>query len=206
MTSVPAGAQDPPPPLPRLVVEARGTVPKFPSDLGLAASRGLPVSSLPGIGLGFGVGAHVYVYRWKAVTFGLGADVSAARAHSSPLRSSDGQVSGPAITERLTSFAPLLSFNFGTGNGWSYLNGGIGRSMWSVVPDGQPPTTADDEPLKTINYGGGARWFLNEHLAFQLDARFYAIDPSPPHGALPGGPRTTLLVFGGGITLKPFGN
>ena len=36
---------------------------------------------------------------------------------------------------------------------------------------------ADEEPLKTINYGGGARWFTKTHLAFSFDVRFYAINP-----------------------------
>jgi hypothetical protein len=27
----------------------------------------------------------------------------------------------------LTTITPQLSFNFGTGNGWSYISGGLGR-------------------------------------------------------------------------------
>ena len=33
--------------------------------------------------------------------------------------------------------------------------------------------------LKTINYGGGARWFAKAHVAFSFDVRFYAINPGP---------------------------
>ena len=75
-------------------------------------------------------------------------------------------------------------------------------STWSLVPDGSSPQPPDEERLKTIDYGGGARWFARPHLAFSFDVRFYAINPSSPTFALPGGPRTTLLVFGVGVSLK----
>src|SRR5260221_8444564 len=48
----PAGAQEPPPPIPRFVVDLHGTVATFPSDPNLALSRGLDQSELPGAGLG----------------------------------------------------------------------------------------------------------------------------------------------------------
>ena len=65
--------------------------------------------------------------------------------------------------------SPQLSLNFGNGNGWSYLSVGIGRSLWSITPDGAQSRPIDEEPIRTINYGGGARWFIKPHLAFSLD-------------------------------------
>ena len=62
--------------------------------------------------------------------------------------------------------------------------------------------SADTDRLKTLNYGGGARWFIKPHLAFSFDVRFYAINPGKPHLDLPGSPRTTLLVLIGGISIK----
>ena len=56
--------------------------------------------------------------------------------------------------------------------------------------------------MTTINYGGGARWFMKRHLAFSFDVRFYAIDPTTPLPNRPSGPRTTLLSFGAGMSLK----
>jgi hypothetical protein len=107
------------------------------------------------------------------------------------------------VTERLTAIAPQISLNFGNGNGWSYLSGGIGQVRWFLVPDGGSPTAADEEKIKTINYGGGARWFKKKHIGFSLDVRFYAINPGTPVGnRLVGSPRTTLLVFGAGISVK----
>ena len=78
----------------------------------------------------------------------------------------------------------------------------LAASTWSVAVDGAPPSPADQERLKTIDYGGGARWFAKPHLAFSFDVRFYAINPTTPVNGLPAGPRTTLLVIGAGVSLK----
>jgi hypothetical protein len=71
------------------------------------------------------------------------------------------------------------------------------------VPEGSQPGPADEESLKTLNWGGGARWFAKSHLAFSFDVRFYAINPGV--SSLPGkngSPRTTFIVIGAGISLK----
>jgi hypothetical protein len=197
-----AVAQDPPPKIGPFALDVHVTVPRFPSDnKQLADSRGLAQGELPSTGLGLHGSATAYVLTWKAVTFGLGADVTVARAHSAA-KLVTRTTMGRAVTEEFSHIAPELSFNFGTGNGWSYLSGGIGPGVWSVVPDGTAGTTADTERLQTINYGGGARWFLNSHVAFSLDVRFYAINPSTPVLGLPGGPRKTLVFMGGGLSLK----
>lgn len=196
-----SAAQDPPPKIGPFVLDFHGTMARFKSDdTQLAQSRGLSESELPGSGLGVHAAAHVYPLRWRAVTFGLGADVTLARSHHVP-QLADG-TAGRATTERFAHIAPEISFNFGDGDGWSYISGGIGPSQWSVVRDGSDPLAPDTERLKTINYGGGARWFIKRHLAFSFDVRFYAIDPSTPLLGLPNGPRTTLLIMGAGVSVK----
>lgn len=195
------GAQEPPPRIGPFVADLHGTVPRFGDDPQLAESRGLAVRELPGAGLGVHAGAHVYVLTWRAVTVGLGGSLTLARSHSSAKQLSEFET-GRAVTERFTHVAPELSFNFGTGRGWSYISGGIGPGVWSVVPDGASPTSSDKERLQTINYGGGARWFAKPHLAFSFDVRFYAINPGSPRGALPGSPRKTLLMLGAGVSVK----
>lgn len=198
----PCAAQDPPPRIGPFVVDVHGTMPRFPADdQQLADSRGLELSELPGAGLGLHASAHVYPLRWKAVTFGLGADLTLGRAHHASTERA-GNVFGRATTERFTHIAPQISFNFGDGDGWSYLSGGIGTSTWSVAADGAAAQAPDAEQLTTINYGGGARWFMKRHLAFSFDVRFYAIDPTTPLPNRPSGPRTTLLSFGAGMSLK----
>lgn len=200
-TAARAAAQEPPPKIGPFVIDIHGIVPRFPHDDQLTLSRDLFTREMPGTGLGVHASANVYLFTWKAVTFGLGGDATFARAHngSEPISPT---VTGRPVTERFMHVAPELSFNFGTGDGWSYLSGGIGRSTWSIVPDGAQPLNADRERLETINYGGGARWFAKPHLAFSVDVRFYAVYPGTGEDGRPGSPRTTLLMIGGGISVK----
>jgi hypothetical protein len=208
MVGRPASAQEPPPPIPHFVVDLHGVFPGFPVEQALADSRGLGpsgLSELPGRAFGGDIAVHVYPFRWRAITFGIGARAMGARATKEP-----DPIPGStlvAVTEKFSYIGPELSFNFGTGSGWSYLSAGINASHWSVIPklpDGTdaPPQPPDEERLKTITYGGGARWFARPHVAFSFDVRFYAINPSSPYGPLPVSPRTTLLVIGAGISIK----
>jgi len=193
-----AEAQDDPPPIGRFVVDLRGTFPGFPSESSLAESRGLSLAELPGRGLGVDADAHVYVFTWKAVTVGLGGQFTAARATRTPPAGSGLR----RVTEQFISVAPQVSLNFGTGNGWSYISGGLGRATWSIVPEGQGRGPADLERLGTRNYGAGARWFVRPHLAFTFDVRFYEIDPGTPQAGYPGSPRTTFVIMGAGISIR----
>src|SRR5262245_6707947 len=193
-------AQDPPPPIGRFVLDVRATFPRMPESVELADSRGLALAELPGGGLGLDVGAHLYGFRWNVVTFGLGAQATVGRAHSSGTDSA-GNV-GRAVTSRFTHVAPQLSLNFGSGDGWSYLSGGIGPSTWSIVPDGSAAAAPDEQRLRTINYGGGARWFTRRHVAFHFDVRFYLVSAGAPGATLPGSPATRLLILGAGVSLR----
>jgi hypothetical protein len=196
-----ASGQDQPPRIGPFVIDIRGTVPNFPSDEQLALSRGLGLQELPGRGLGLDGGAHLYLFKWRVITFGVGAQMTMARASSSAVVQDDVETAR-AVTSWFTAFTPQLSFNFGTGDGWSYISGGVGTSVWSTVPDGQDPLPGDEERLTTLNYGGGARWFAKPHLAFTFDFRFHQINPGTPHGELPGSPRTTMLIIGAGVSIK----
>ena len=203
LAAAPARAQEPPPRIGPFVIDLHATVPRFPKDdPQLAESRGMQLAELPGTGLGIQAGAHLYLLRVKAITFGIGAEFAASRARQTPDASASSLALRPA-EERFSTFSPQLSFNFGSGNGWSYLSGGLGLSNWAVVPEGQEGFPADSERLKTLNYGGGARWFAKSHLAFSLDVRIYVLSPGTPFLAnAPGSPRTNLLVIGAGISLK----
>jgi hypothetical protein len=198
---VAARAQDEPPRIGPFVVDVRGTSPKFPANAQLAESRGLSVDELPGRGLGLDAGAHLYLFKWRAITFGVGGQMTFARARSGEVVQNGAVIARP-VTSWFTSFTPQLSFNFGTGDGWSYISGGIGGAVWSTVPDGQPARPADEERLTTRNYGGGARWFAKPHLAFTLDVRFHDVNPGTPQAGLPGTPRATILIIGAGVSIK----
>ncbi len=191
-----------PPPIGPFVVDLQGTALSFPTDAPLADSRNLQTTEMPRFGIGGNIGVHVYPFRWRAVTLGLGGRLTLTRAGHTPAAPAGQVPFGRSVTERFVSLAPQLSFNFGSGDGWSYLSGGLGRSVWQIVPDGQGTIPADEERLKTIDYGGGARWFMTPHLAFSVDARFYAINPGTPAFGFPGSPRTRLFIAGAGISVK----
>jgi hypothetical protein len=195
----PARAQDAPPRIGPLVIDIHGVVPRFPQDDQLAASRGLQLSDLPGAGLGLDVGAHLYFFKWRAITFGVGGEALISRSKLVPPPTA---TAGRIVTEKFRSLNSQLSFNFGTGHGWSYISGGIGRSIWSVIAEGQPSLFVDEEPLKTINYGGGARWFAKTHRAFSFDVRFHAMNPGTASARYPPSPRTTFVVIGAGVSVK----
>ena len=192
-----AVAQDPPKPIGPFVVDIRATIPNFPQDQQLADSRGLGVTDLPGSGLGLDLGAHVYLFTWKAVTFGAGGQITLARSSSSS-QTVDGILVAQAVNEHYTAISPQISFNFGTGAGWSYLSAGVGTSVWSAVVDGAPLLPADNERLISYNYGGGARWFIKPHVAFTFDARLYDIYGGPPGVGFPASPPREKLVVGAG--------
>ena len=196
-----ARAQDEARPIGPFVLDVRGSMPGFPDDPQLAQSRGLTVEELPGRGLGGDAGVHVYLLKWKVITFGIGAHGTLARSRAGAA-AEDGVEIRRAVTARFASFTPQLSFNFGTGDGWSYISGGIGKATWSTIPDGRAAIPGDAERLTTINYGGGARWFARRHLAFHVDVRFHAIYPGTPQFDRPGSPRTTMTVIGAGISVK----
>src|SRR4051812_15214844 len=80
-----AFAQDPPPPIPRVVVDLHGVIPVFPNDsTQLGESRDLPVPALPGAGFGGRVGAHVYLLKISGITIGAGGEVMLGRSSSTP--------------------------------------------------------------------------------------------------------------------------
>jgi hypothetical protein len=197
-----AGAQDPPPRIGPFVVDLRGTIPTFSNDPQLAASRGLSQAELPGFGLGVSLGVHVYVARIGPVTLGVGGEAMIGRSHSDAPAATDQSASLRAVTEKFKSISPQFSLNFGNGNGWSYLSVGVGRSIWSIVPEGSDPLPVDEDPIRTFNYGGGARWFIKKRMAFSLDARFYEIKEGTPQSGLPASPHTVLFVVGAGISLR----
>lgn len=197
-----ARAQEPPPPLPPFVIDLHANFTRLPvADAELLASRGLNPGELPPRALGGDVGLHFYPARYRAVTFGVGGQFSYSRAHQTFPAETPNPFLRP-VTERFVTGGAQVSLNFGTGDGWSYLSGGIGRSVWQIIPDGNPPLSADEEQLKTINYGGGARWFMKRRLAFSFDVRFYAINPGAPTDEFFGSPRTRLMVIGAGASVK----
>jgi len=188
-------------PIGRFVIDARGALPIFTGAASIAPPRDLPESALPGFGLGLDVGAHVYPLRVGVVTFGFGASVLLGRG-TKALEPAQGETvaAAPPVTSKVSAFSPQVSFNFGARNGWSYISGGIGRATLAVSRDDRPEE--EGEATKTINYGGGARWFLNDRVAFTIDGRFYAMNPVEATELTAGHARLTLFVLSVGVAFK----
>ena len=193
-----AEAQPLEPPGP-FVLDARGALARFKQDPAVAQGLDVAAEDLPTRGLGVVAGAHWYPLRSRHITLGLGGEVLLAR--DSRTGQGTATTPAPAATTRLSALSPQLSFNFGTNEGWSYISGGIGSSRLVSERDDTP--FADPAArTRTINYGGGARWFTGPHLAFSVDLRFYAISPQPAAGTRPAYPRAKIMVISAGVAVK----
>lgn len=204
-----ARAQDAPPPplleepIAPFVVDARGVMARFKQDPTVAASLGVASTELPTRGLGLAVGGHVYPLRTRSFALGLGGELllRARGSHTVPPTEEDGP-DGPTIVTRMTAVSPQLSLNFGKRSGWSYLSGGIGWASLTSEVQADGPLENPSGRRRTLNYGGGARWFAQEHLAFTFDLRFYSIGAGEGTVGGPALPAMRLMVFSAGVSLK----
>src|SRR5687768_326700 len=112
----------------------------------------------------------------------------------------------PDVTTKVTALTPQLSLNFGHSLGWSYVSAGIGRAKVesSAVLAGSTIVFTPRESgwVGAINFGGGARWFINDHIGVGFDLRWHKLGAVAPSTTTTGAPRTTLFVAGAGLVLK----
>lgn len=204
-----AHAQDPAPvpalldePIAPFVFDARGTFARFKQLPAIADAVDVKATELPTRGLGLVVGAHIYPVRSRSFALGVGGELllRARGSRTLPPAVEDGP-DGPAIVTRMTAFSPQVSLNFGKRNGWSYLSGGIGRASFTSEMADTPFADAESS-AKAINYGGGARWFARQHLAFSLDLRFHQIAAQEAAAKRPAFPKMTLMILSAGISVR----
>ena len=196
---------------------------------------------IPTRGFGMDLGGHVYLFNLGASRVGIGATVVAIRASTNPpqAQSTPGTTSpaptGQALRLEMVHMSPQVSFNFGRRDGWSYVSAGMGSTVVKTTTAGASAGTRATgelwdlqrlwrvEDFNQINFGGGARWFLNSHVAFGFDLRFHRVDagtageimlattPSadprnPPPSATPVPPEPTpgkmFLTVGAGFSLR----
>jgi hypothetical protein len=159
---------------------------------------------------GFELGAHVNVLRFRAVALGVGATWLVARGTSTPPPTTTPPSTMPAVqtipavTTRVTSLAPQISLNFGHSLGWSYVSAGLGRSKAEseATLAGTTFTPRDSDWVKTLNYGGGARWFITDHVGVGFDVRWHKLSLVAATATHPGAPRASLLMAGAGVVVK----
>lgn len=188
------------PTLPVFVLDVRAFYSGLGQDPTTAAGIGVEADQLPGRGLGGFAGVHLYPIRGKGIALGVGGEALLARGREQATLP-DGTPFGPPIEQRLRSLAGAVSLNFGHRDGWSYVTAGMGPLQFSTFQSETPP--ADPPPNQmTLNYGGGARWFITSHVAFGFDIRFYrtpAQDALPPY---PARAANRLLIMSAGISFK----
>lgn len=171
LVSTAAFAQSSPPG--PFIVDLRGAIAGAPG--GVSFYPPVPVETrAPQRAFGFGVGAHLYPFQLGIARVGFGVDVMRVRGSATSVNNIDA-----AMT--VSTLAPQISFNFGTREGWSYLSGGYGTTQTNAkvetpaTDSATAATVARDRRTRTINVGGGARWFLREHMAVGFDVRFHRL-------------------------------
>jgi hypothetical protein len=168
-----AQSLNPGPPGP-FVVDIRGVTSGVPTASTLYPELTFQ-DAVPSRGFGFDIGAHVYRFHLGAARLGLGANYIRVNGTSA-----DAHVN-------VQIFAPQLSFNFGTANGWSFLSAGLGPVR--VLGDQRFDTTS-------LNAGGGARWFTSNHIAIAFDIRLHKL------AAIKTFPQTMLVSASVGVSVK----
>ena len=206
ISSLPATAfaQDTQPedlPIGRYVADARMQFPKFKQDPAISGALGVATDNLPTRGFGFVLGAHWYPLRLGIMTLGVGGEISKAGRDKTKNTGTETAPVDVTVNTSFSAVSPQVSFNFGARDGWSYISGGIG---WSNLTTQRVdhPLPDPESGIKTINYGGGARWFFKKHLAVNFDIRFHAVNPQLSTATRPGYPRMTIMSWVGGISVR----
>ena len=171
------------------VLDIRGATAGLPTASEFYPPLGTTVA-VSSRGFGFEAGGHVYLAGLGIPRLGLGASFVQLR----------GTSEDASATLRL--IAPQLSINFGTGNGWSYLSAGLGAGRLESEVASTSAARAGTGTLRAINFGGGARWFLGNHLGVGFDVRFHRLAAGQIEGAVTQTPRQTAMTAAVGISLK----
>ncbi len=209
-TAIPPPSIPPPDPPGPYVIDLRGSTIGAPQSARFYPP--VPTGTLiPTRAWGLDLGAHVYLFRFGKARVGLGADVFRFRGTASPPApvtsktapppsSPPSAPTTPDMTATITTVAPQVSLNFGSATGWSYFSAGLGRAQViterSAFDKGQA-SRLESGQVTSQNFGGGARWFTSDHLAFTFDIRFHLLSPG-----ISGTPRTRIVSASAGISLR----
>jgi opacity protein-like surface antigen len=197
-----AAAQDlPKEPIGKFAADIRIALPRYPDDDATASALVVAADNLPGRGLGVAAGVNVYPLRLGKVTLGFGGEWMTSRGSKTLDPTTEGGPSSPTVKTSFSVLSPQVSLNFGSRDGWSYLSGGLGLASFTTEREDTPVADADGR-TRALNYGGGARWFAKDHLAFCFDLRFYKIDPQDAAPGRPAFGGRRIMTFSAGISFK----
>jgi hypothetical protein len=192
-------------PIPPYVFDLRGGLTLLKNDGVTAGDLGVTAADLPGHTFGLFTGVQLYPLRRGGFAFGIGGELFVARASDQQTDENTGEAIGPEVKRRFRSLSGQLSLNFGHRTGWSYITAGIGPVAFDTYLVALGSTQAPEpDGLRSLtqNFGFGARWFNNQHVAFELDLRFYLTVPANPTAIVGGRERTTVVVMSAGVGLK----
>lgn len=187
-------------PIGRYVADARITWARFKEDPAISSAIGTVPTNLPTRGLGLVVGAHLYPLRGARVALGIGGEFLTAQDTRTMQPATEDGDGGPTVETTFSSLSPQLSLNFGRRHGWSYISAGIGTATFTAQR--LDDLIGEGPRVRAINYGGGARWFTNRHLAVSVDLRFYSVSAQPGSATRPPFPKVRMMVISGGIALR----
>lgn len=220
--ATPAAAQiAAPDPLGPYVFDVRIGTSAIPQDASFFPP--VPIATIiPSRGYGLDVGAHVYLMQLGPGRLGIGASLLRVGGTASqpvppapsprPTSATTTPATRPDVDATLTIFAPQLSYNFGSAEGWSHVSVGVGNTKVATGTSAfggpgsgtsmTPERSVHSRTLSTINFGGGARWFTRTHMGFSFDLRFYLVSARAAKDTSPATTGTTLVAASGGISLR----
>ena len=201
--------------------QSREPIPMFAIDLH-AATIGLPTAEgwvpvvsadteVPGRGWGLAGGVTVYPFRLGKAKVGFGAILSTGSGQGESVTITTGSgatattIVTPVVHTAVVNLAPHVSINFGHKLGWSYLSAGLGTTRVGSSADavGTTPEAIIPEAWnQALNFGGGARWFMKEHLGASFDVRFVKLGSRAATATLPAAKRTQTWSISAGISIQ----
>jgi hypothetical protein len=195
MTAVPVAGQTASAPGP-WVVDVRGITSSVPTDLAFYPAQ--DATFVPSRGFGLDLGAHVYLFTLGPARIGLGAEAIMIRSTTTEPVTSDTTSARRRLNLGLRTFAPQVSANFGSRDGWSYLSAGMGVGSVTTSVEGAATAEQDSGQLRAINFGGGARWFLSPRVAIGFDVRAHQLAAGSDNPT----PRVTAVAISAGLSLR----
>ena len=196
LAAAPAAGQTTASPPGPYVFDVRAATSGVPNDLSFYPT--LTTGVVPARGFGLDVGGQVYVFTLGPARVGLGANVMLIRSSATALVPPEDPLPGQRLTLNLRTVAPQVSFNFGTRDGWSYLSAGLGVASVTTRTEEITEGERESGQLRALNFGGGARWFITERVAFGFDVRAHKIAASGSSGT----PAMTMMAVGAGLSLR----
>lgn len=178
------------------VFDVRAATSGVPNDLSFYPT--LTTDVVPARGFGLDLGGHVYVFTLGPARIGLGASVMLIRSSATLTVSPEDPSPGQRLTLNLRTVAPQVTVNFGSRDGWSYLSAGLGIASVTTRTDEVEDARRESGQLRSVNFGGGARWFVTPRVAFGFDVRAHQIAASGSSGT----PAMTMMAIGAGLSLR----